>query len=81
MSKKERRIELEDKLQTKSKICPYCKSEMKFGYISAVYPIFWADTIKLFPKNTERLSGILAPVNHLPTLKCNNCRIIIGQYG
>jgi len=53
---------------------------MKFGYIYATFPIFWGDSIKFLPDEYNRLAGQLAPVNELPTLKCENCGIVIGQY-
>jgi ribosomal protein S27AE len=71
---------LEDKIKTKSKKCPYCGSEMEFGYITGGNPTYWYDSMKLRPKVTHRLSGFIPPSNYLPSLKCNNCGIVIAQY-
>jgi hypothetical protein len=83
MSKKDKRIELENKINERSKECPYCKQQLQFGYIAATTPVVWGEdtgTLFLVKENIERLSGTLTPINQIPTLRCNNCGIIIGQF-
>ena len=83
MSKKKVRIELEDKIKEKPRDCPYCKEEMKFGYIGSGWPLFWGEDIDSLggaKTNVIKLAGPLAAVNQVPSMICYNCGIIISQY-
>ena len=78
-----KRIELENKIKSKSKKCPYCNADMQFGYITSSWSIVWGEKIKALgfvSGNTERLTGLSASINHIPSFKCNNCGLVICQY-
>jgi len=83
ISKKIVRNELEEKIKEKSKFCPYCDSELKFGYLKSVLPIFWGEELDRFhglKTNVIQMTGIDAPVNELPSLHCTCCGVVVSQY-
>jgi hypothetical protein len=83
ISKKEVKNELEGKLRKKSAECPYCDSEMEFGFLVPVFALDWAEAITASGQakdNVIRLSGLSAPVNQLPSLHCESCGVMISQY-
>lgn len=56
--------------------CPYCKAEMKQGYVASAYPFFWKSEKNPTSPDTERIklsrglwNGCTAQADYCPSCK------------